>query len=255
MYNFSPQKEMFGVARKILQTINVLDYALGGGTALSAYHWNHRYSTDIDIFLFEKHSHMQHIREAMGKPYILQSLKQIGYQGNMKYPGHYLEIEIDAYKKIQFFESKQYRPNAYVFHHLWGYNTNIECVDEIIYKKIFYRGEKCNTRDIFDIAVAVHKDPLLFETILAAKPLFIDNLMALEYALKKMLESIDEMVIYKTEVEYISPATNYKHIAYLAPQYLCDYLEAFLIMFRAGALNNNLLIALEKEVYKETVKK
>jgi hypothetical protein len=52
MYNFSKQKEMFNVAFQLLEENNLKEVSsLGGGTALAAYYWNHRYSTDIDIFI------------------------------------------------------------------------------------------------------------------------------------------------------------------------------------------------------------
>jgi len=253
MYDFSVQKEMFGVARSILQSIDVNNYALGGGTTLSACYWNHRNSTDIDIFLFEKDAHLKKIRDSLGKSHIVQLLKKIGYQGSFKYPGNYLEIEIDTYKKIQFFESKHYRPNAYTFHRLWGYNTNIESVDEIIYKKIFYRAEKCNARDIFDIALAIHKDPSILQTIVTIKSSFVNNLMVLEEALYAMTNNEEALLVYKAEIDYISPSLEFMLIAYHAPRYLCDYLEAFLIAFKQGALSNDFLVALEKEVYGNVV--
>ena len=52
MYNFEVQKNMLHAANYLLGKKGILNVsALGGGTALSAYYWNHRYSTDIDIFV------------------------------------------------------------------------------------------------------------------------------------------------------------------------------------------------------------
>jgi len=55
MYDFTPQKQMMHVALYLLNKHNLANVtALGGETALAAYYWNHRYSTDIDIFTHSK---------------------------------------------------------------------------------------------------------------------------------------------------------------------------------------------------------
>ena len=55
MYDFDIQKNMLLAAYELLESKGILDVsALGGGTALSAHYWNHRYSTDIDIFVHSK---------------------------------------------------------------------------------------------------------------------------------------------------------------------------------------------------------
>lgn len=44
MYDFNIQKNMLLAAHKFLKSKGILEVsALGGGTALSAYYWNHRY--------------------------------------------------------------------------------------------------------------------------------------------------------------------------------------------------------------------
>lgn len=51
MYDFSKQKAMLEVTLLLLKENNLLKVSsLGGGTALASYYWNHRYSTDIDVF-------------------------------------------------------------------------------------------------------------------------------------------------------------------------------------------------------------
>ncbi len=51
MYDFFKQKEMLAVTLDLLSQNNLLEISsLGGGTVLAAFYFNHRYSTDIDIF-------------------------------------------------------------------------------------------------------------------------------------------------------------------------------------------------------------
>lgn len=46
MYDFSKQKEMYEATQLLLEENSIQEVsALGGGTALAAYYWNHRYST------------------------------------------------------------------------------------------------------------------------------------------------------------------------------------------------------------------
>lgn len=55
MYDFSKQKAMLEATILLLQQNSLLEVSsLGGGTALAAYYWNHRYSMDIDIFIYDK---------------------------------------------------------------------------------------------------------------------------------------------------------------------------------------------------------
>lgn len=55
MYDFSKQKEMLAVTLDLLSQNNLLEISsLGGGTALAGFYFNHRYSTDIDIFIYAK---------------------------------------------------------------------------------------------------------------------------------------------------------------------------------------------------------
>ena len=52
MYNFQLQEEILDISLALLEECRVTaGCALGGGTALSAYYWQHRFSTDIDIFI------------------------------------------------------------------------------------------------------------------------------------------------------------------------------------------------------------
>ena len=53
MYNFESQQKMLSVSLALLEEKGIKNIsAIGGGTALAAYYWDHRYSTDIDIFIY-----------------------------------------------------------------------------------------------------------------------------------------------------------------------------------------------------------
>lgn len=55
MYDFSKQKAMLEATLLLLEENKLSEVStLGGGTALASYYQNHRYSTDIDIFIYDK---------------------------------------------------------------------------------------------------------------------------------------------------------------------------------------------------------
>jgi len=85
MYDFNIQKDMLLAAHKLLESKGILDVAaLGGGTALSAYYWSHRYSTDIDIFIHSKSDITLMLRPQEWSANFLKILKELGYTGNCK---------------------------------------------------------------------------------------------------------------------------------------------------------------------------
>ncbi len=54
MYNFESQQKMLSVSLALLEEKGINNIsAIGGGTGLAAYYWDHRYSTDIDIFIMK----------------------------------------------------------------------------------------------------------------------------------------------------------------------------------------------------------
>lgn len=79
---------------------------------------------------------------------------------DIRFPGHYVEIHLSSNEKIQFFETSPRTKTPRVCTTLWGFeNVYIESVVEILAKKIRFRGDKGNTRDIFDIALRLGKKP------------------------------------------------------------------------------------------------
>jgi len=70
---------------------------------------------------------------------------------------------------MQFFVVKDHTAVPYSKVTLWGKNIFVESVEEIIAKKVYYRCEDANARDLFDLAVAIYKDPSILMSINVAK--------------------------------------------------------------------------------------
>lgn len=82
---------MLGLAIEALKAVGIYeDTSLGGGTALSAYYWEHRYSTDIDLFINNTNT-LKDIRAYFSSLHVTHDIR---------YPGHYVEIHLNPNEKI-----------------------------------------------------------------------------------------------------------------------------------------------------------
>ncbi|AFL68105.1 nucleotidyl transferase AbiEii/AbiGii toxin family protein [Sulfurospirillum barnesii] len=217
MYDFSKQAHMLGLTLDALKSIGIdKEASLGGGTALSAYYWEHRYSTDIDIFINNANT-LNDIRTYFASLHV---------NYDIRFPGHYVEIHLSSTEKIQFFETSPRTKAPCVCTELWGFqNIYIESVEEILAKKIRFRGEKGNTRDIFDIALGISKHPSFIEEALRCEAFSYDHLDGFKKALKSIVSSKDLMQIYEMEIAFINPAPLYQNLAFTAPKMLLEKLS------------------------------
>lgn len=216
---------MLKTAISLLEEKNLLKKtALGGGTALSAVYWQHRYSTDIDMFIYgsANDNALKQIRPGVWSKDFTSKLYEIGNgHVNVKNPAHYIEISLSEDKKIQFFDVLPKTQQPYHQASLWGYDINIESVDEIIAKKIFYRADKGNSRDIFDIAVALYHNPDIFFRN-------FQNLKSNNFHL--LLETCREkdLDIYTEEILLMNPKKEYQELAMNAIEFVCQFTELYI---------------------------
>jgi hypothetical protein len=249
------QQDMLRIAMLMLKESGLLPYAaLGGGTALAGKYWNHRFSTDIDIFIYKNsigdksllthHNWSKKVEEEM---------KKIGYSGDMKFQNIYLEFTITDESKIQFFDTKNFTQNPYTTTKLWGFeNTNIESIEEIIAKKIHYRADNGNSRDLFDIAMALQSDPLVFLKLTCMKTEKF-------YTLYETVDKISKSEVLKQnfldDIAELNPNENYKKLAYFTIGYLKLYLENYIGYINLGMeISNNDMKLLSKLALEEVEK-
>ena len=238
MYDFNIQKDMLLAAYKLLKSKGILDItALGCGTALSAYYWSHRYSTDIDIFVHSKSDITLMLRPKEWSTDFLQILKKIGYTGDCKVHPAYTEIVIKDSYKIQFFSVEDKTKNPYQIVDLWGEKIQIESVEEIIAKKIFYRAHKGNARDLFDITIAIHKKPSLFSELLIP----IEKFKELFETVSKIKQNKELQNEYIAEIKLMNPNEQYLSLAINTIEYLFIFLESY-----CGAYDFNIELNLDE---------
>lgn len=250
MYNFGSQQKMLSVSLALLEEKGINNIsAIGGGTALAAYYWNHRYSTDIDIFIYGgRTEHKDTLRPAYWSSDIKDKMESLGFEGDYKIQTIYLEFTINQNEKMQFFDVIPFTKNPYNLVSLWGMDLNIETVEEIIAKKIHFRCEKGNARDIFDIALAIHKQPDIFLNLGRLK---LERLRLLFQTVKTIKNDKKLSEEYLHEIDEMNPNDEYKILSTNAIYYLYDFLENYLGAKDLGIdLAKEDLIEIENYVYK-----
>jgi predicted nucleotidyltransferase component of viral defense system len=255
LHDFVIQQRLLDAALALLNEKNITTFAFGGGTALSAFYWHHRYSTDIDIFLYPDGStdRLDSLRRDWSDN-IESIFSSLGYSGVMRAPGYYFELTIDDQSKIQFFDVNPYTQTPYTMEHFWGHTLNIETPAEIIAKKIHYRGNKGHPRDIFDIAIAIHHDPTLFSDLTSLGRINEDDLNILYATLSDICSDEEKMAFYQRDISAMNPNPEYHILSVGAPAYLCDFIGT-LLSLSSSTLDNNELMLAEKCCYEDMLEK
>lgn len=247
MYDFSKQKAMLEVTLELLKENNLLEISsLGGGTALAGYYWNHRYSTDIDIFIYGNENKTQLLKPSNWNENIKSKMNSIGFTGNFRHNDIYTEIVIDKDSKIQFFDvvKKSYEPFCKV--NIWNKDIQIDTIEEIIAKKIYYRGDIGNSRDLFDIAIAIHEDPVIFSKMILKK----EKIIALYKTLLNISNSEELKKLYLHEIKQMNPNIKYDFLAKNTIVYLKNLLENICASYDINyELSDNEYILIENEIY------
>jgi len=229
---------MFNSAQLLLSRCSLQDnFCFGGGTALAVHYWNHRYSTDIDIFIFGKSGVLNSLRDKNWDKDVIASMDALEYSGDQKFPGYYYEIAINEESKMQFFEVNFMTKTPYIIADVFDCtNIKIESVEEILAKKIYYRAEKGNARDLFDFAVAINKDPLILDKILDGSRVKLSHLQALENKIKSICSNDKSLEQYIFDIKEISPNPEYSVLASVTPQYLLSFLEGYNASLEEGVV-------------------
>lgn len=175
-------------------------WVFGGGTALAMFHFNHRKSFDIDIFITES----QVFDFLNPKWYIDET--ELFDSNEYRFDGmnHHIQLKTKEEIKVDFLlnEAIINRPIKNVILPL-EYELFYESIEDIIAKKIKYRKQDNLTRDIFDIAMAVSFDTSMIEKLIVSRFITFDDLEILTASLNKLDEKR-----YILELEKIEPQTK-----------------------------------------------
>lgn len=196
----------FGLIKDIETKVSLKNWwVFGGGTALSIFHFQHRKSFDIDIFVSES----QVFDFLDPKWYIDETecfkTKDYRFDGFAKH----LKLKTKDEIKIDFLlnEALINKPIKNTLIDL-EYDLYYESIEDIIAKKIKYRKEDNLTRDIFDLAVSIYKDNDILINLINTRFITTDDLNKLNISLNKLDDNE-----YKIEIEKIEPEKRYIDIS------------------------------------------
>jgi len=228
--NFKPQLEAlnsvyFEIIKNIEDKVSLKKWwAFGGGTALSIFHFQHRKSFDIDIFVSEA----QLFDFLDPKWYIddttVFNTSEYRFDGFTKH----LKLKTKNDIKVDFLlnEALIHKPIKNELIDL-EFDLYYESIEDIIAKKIKYRKEDNLTRDIFDLAVAISKESEILNNLLLARFVTTDDLHKLKSSLHNL--NLNE---YNLELEKIEPQKAYLDISLNANEIILDSIHSTLESIR-----------------------
>lgn len=138
-------------------------WSLGGGTVLM-FHYAHRRSKDIDIFVPD--------------PQFLGYINpRIGGRGEdltseYKDAAEYVKLFLPE-GEIDFVASPALTNNPFEEHEVLGRNILLESPIEIVAKKLWYRGDRATPRDLLDLAMVIDRH---YSEILDHHDVFVKNI-------------------------------------------------------------------------------
>ncbi len=172
-------------------------WSFGGGTALAMFHFGHRKSFDIDIFISES----QVFDFLNPKWYIDESRIFDTSMYKFDAMNHHIQLKTRNEIKVDFLlhESMVKKPllNQKI---ALDFPLYYESVEDIIGKKIKWRKEDNLTRDIFDLAVAIHHDANIVKHLVESRFITYGDIEKLFLSLEKL-----DRKKYLLELEKIEP--------------------------------------------------
>ncbi len=195
--------------------LNPSSIKFGGGTALSMYYFQHRLSFDIDLFVNDA----QYLGFFSPKLWI----DDCSHFDSAKYIDQHNHIGITNKDNIKIDILIDYASNeGYIddSKKIFAFDIYIESLENIIAKKITFRKTDNKTRDIFDIAVALHNDSNLFDKLLNAQKISKQDLLTLQNSLQELNKEK-----YNSQIKIVKPTQEYSHIALNAYEILTEKID------------------------------
>lgn len=194
-------------------------WVFGGGTALSIFHFQHRISFDIDIFVTES----QVFDFLHPKWFIDESVVFDSHNYRFDELNSHLQLKTTDDIKVDFLLNESIINPPILNTSLdLDYELYYESVEDIIAKKIRWRKEDNLTRDIFDIGVAISYDKDIFQNLIDSRYISYDELKLLNQSLQKLNSEK-----YHIEISKIKPQSKeYQEIANNAKKIIQSAVES-----------------------------
>ena len=136
-------------------------WTLGGGTVLM-FHYHHRQSKDIDIFVPDP--------QYLG--YVTPRLSDTAAgltQDYTEQPGAFVKLQFEE-GEVDFVAAPNLLADAWETWDIGGRSVKVETAAEIIAKKMYHRGDRATARDLFDLALVIEREP---QQLVAARPFLL----------------------------------------------------------------------------------
>lgn len=125
-------------------------WTLGGGTVLMFRH-RHRLSKDIDIFVPDP--------QYLG--FVTPRLSDVAADLTEDYvemAGSFVKLQFEE-GEVDFVAAPNLLVDAWETWEIAGVEVKVETTAEIIAKKMYHRGDRVTARDLFDLALAIEREP------------------------------------------------------------------------------------------------
>lgn len=184
------------------------EWSFGGGTALML-QYRHRLSRDIDIFL----------HDAQYLTYLSPRLSAVAEGISRSYleTSSFVKLYLEE-GEIDFIVAPDLLPSATIRQEVLGTPVEVQRPAEIATKKMFYRSDDFQVRDIFDVACVLQREPASLEearSLVGAKRLQLE-------ARVRALEPIYGRDASKLIVE---PGREFSALLQLAPSMVLAWLR------------------------------
>lgn len=197
--------------KKLLPNNDLSFMRFGGGTALAIYHFQHRKSFDIDLFVTDP--------QILGYLSPKHWLEDSHLFNTAKYIdlANHIRLLTKENIKIDILVSQDFISHAIIDDSKVFFSENIyvESLEDILAKKIVYRKDQNKSRDIIDLGVALYHDAFIFEKLLNSEAITRQDLHDLNEALKRL-----DMQRYLDEIDLVAPVEAYLEVAKSAPESL-----------------------------------
>ena len=161
-------------------------WTFGGGTVLML-RYQHRVSKDIDIFVPDP--------QYLG--FVTPRLSDVAADVSLRYvedQNSYVKL-MRPEGEIDFVASPNLTKPGYEEWQILGNMIRVETAVEIVAKKLWHRGDRATSRDLFDLSLVIEREP---EELKMAAPFllrhadqFLEQILGRSHVLKPQFEEID----------------------------------------------------------------
>ena len=200
--------DLISECKKLLPNNDLSFIRFGGGTALAIYHFQHRKSFDIDLFVTDPQ-----ILNYLSPKHWLEDSRLFNTAKYIDLANH-IRLLTKENIKIDILVSQDFIGHAIIdnSHAFFQESIYVESLEDILAKKIVYRKDQNKSRDIIDLSVALYHDVSIFEKLLNSGAVTLQDLRYLHDALTRL-----DTQKYLDEIDLVDPIPFYLDVAKNAP--------------------------------------